>query len=99
MQNDWEVKIQEQPGGIHFNVFMFRMVGEDIEVMNSKDTVTRIKKGDPVEPSFLMHRSQLKAMAEGLHAMGINPEKEYIAGKLEATESHLADMRSLLKLK
>lgn len=100
MNGEWKVKIYEKLGTLGYEVFVFRDIGNKVEVMGKDYTSTILEKADFIPPSFLIESKQmLTAFAEALNNMGVSPSKEYSEGKLEATENHLQDMRTLLKLK
>jgi len=64
------------------------------------DMVVRVGIGESLpRPSFELFPEQLEALAEALNERGISPSRQYVEGKLEATERHLSDTRKLLKLK
>lgn len=104
MENNWKVKIIDKGFVEWLDIYVFRKVvgTEFIDVVRNGNTIQRINHDHHVpqqEPSFRLDREQLQAFSEALNDMGINPRKEYIEGKLEATENHLSDMQKLLKLK
>lgn len=65
-------------------------------VQRGGETIEYFEDGVVKEPSFKLNREQLQAFANALNEMGMNPQKEYTDGKLEATEKHLEDMRQLV---
>ena len=89
-------------------VFLYRRVGGKIWVYHfGKDeiVVKEYEEGVKIEkPTFYAEpetfRAIVSAFAKQAKAEGIEIESESTAkGKLEATLSHLADLRQLLKLK
>lgn len=53
----------------------------------------------PQEPFMHLEQDMLQSLADALNDNGIKPQQGFIEGKLQATENHLQDMRTLLKLK
>lgn len=98
MESDWKVRIREAIGINTYGVFIYREIGRKLEIARG-NVVEMVEEGAAVEPSLVLYPQQLQAFADALNKMGINPSKEYTEGKLEATEKHLTDMRTLLKLK
>lgn len=99
MEN-WEVKIIDKGYTYILDVFLYHKSGNKIGlVQKGGEVIDYFEDGAVKEPSFKLNKEQLQAFANALNKMGINPQKEYIEGKLEATERHLKDMRTLLKLK
>ena len=97
MEN-WKVKIIDKGYTTLMDIFMYHDVyGNKIEmVAKGGDTLEVFEDGTVKDPSFKLTREQLQAFANALNDMGISPQKEYIEGKLEATEKHLEDMRKLV---
>jgi hypothetical protein len=57
-----------------------------------------VEPGASREPTFSLSPVDAQALAEGLSAQGIRTDNDAkIAGTLEATRAHLADLRALLK--
>lgn len=96
--NDWQVQIRQAVSLVGFEIFVFRKVGDKIQIVNG-DIAETVEEGAAVKPTLILGHEQLKTFAEELNKMGINATKEYTEGRLEATEAHLSDMRQLLKLK
>jgi len=98
MEN-WKVKIIDKGYTRLLDIFLYCNNGNKIElVQKGGETSEVFEDGAVKEPSFKLLPEQLQAFADALNKMGINPQKEYVEGKLEATENHLKDMRKLLKL-
>jgi len=98
MDSNWKVRIRESLGLMTYGIFIYREVGGKLEISRG-NLIETVEEGSAPEPSLELYPQQLQAFANALNEMGINPQKEYIEGKLEATTSHLADLRTLLKLK
>lgn len=95
---DYKVHIQEIPGRVGFNVYLFKYEQDAIIFIKGDGTANRIDEGanyDEKEFVFAeMSKDQLSAFAEALASEGIKTNKDSIAeGKLAATERHLEDMR------
>lgn len=99
MRDDWIVKIIDPGYRTTRDVFIYRTgpIGK-IELLRS-DTIETIDEGTAPEPSMRLSPEALQAFADALDKMGITPKQGFVEGKLQATESHLSDMRQLLKLK
>ena len=98
--DNWTVKIVDKGFKFERDIYVYRKVFEGIEVLHG-DTVTRYSNGQeiPDKPTLSFNPETLQALADELAHIGIKPQKGFLEGKLEATESHLKDMRTLLKLK
>lgn len=101
MKNDWQVKINDHISMLRWEILIYRELPEGkVEILQPGNIVKIQDRTEPVEPSFVVEsRQTLQALANALNEMGVNPHKEYTEGKLEATESHLSDLRQMLKLK
>lgn len=98
---EWKTKIIEKWGTLLYDVIVYQELGNHkveyvkpdgtYEVMDTRSAVSEV--------TMSLTKGHLQALANALDKMGVSPAKEYTEGKLEATESHLADMRKLLKLK
>jgi len=95
----WKALLQHSLTNLQYELTIYRARGDKTDVLQSNKTIKTIEYGEEYEPTLLIEDDMLQALAEALHEKGINPKKEYVQGKLEATESHLQDMRVLLKLK
>lgn len=92
-------QIIDEPARIGRALYIYRKVDGGTEVLYSDKRIT-IREGEAtVEPTLRLSPEELQQLANALAKAGYNPSKEYVEGKLEATQSHLADMRQLLKLK
>ena len=70
---------------------------EGTEVLGSDKILKEGERWD-VPPTLELEPEQLQAFADALNEQGYKPQQGFVEGKLEATESHLKDMRTLLKL-
>lgn len=98
MYGEYKAKIVDQQFRIGKALYLFARVGQKTEVLYSNETKT-FDEGVDIEPTLVLSTEQLQALANELDNLGYHPQKEYVEGKLEATEAHLKDMRALLKLK
>jgi hypothetical protein len=94
MINNWKVKIIDPGYKLTYDVFIFRDTCDGKTEMVDGTIVIRGDK--PIKPSLELNKEQLQEFADSLNGMGISPRKEFIQGKLEATEKHLEDMRKLV---
>jgi len=97
---DWKIKIVDVGYKNNLDIYIYYKKFNKIGLLNG-DTVTEYEEGEPMPnvPTLSLPSEALQEFANALNKMGIAPEKEFIAGKLEATEKHLQDMRTLLKIK
>lgn len=100
MDTNWKVKIIDKGYTTIYDIFIYcKGFGNKINlVQKGGEILESFEDGVVQDPSVRLDREQLQAFANALNEMGINPQKEYVQGKLEATENHLKDMRKLLKL-
>lgn len=101
MEN-WKVQILDRVGQTNKDVTFYRDLGN-----GRYETVIAVEKGGymvveahnmgaEIKPSIIMDVFMLQALADALNEIGIKPQKGYLEGKLEGTEKHLEDMRSLV---
>jgi hypothetical protein len=97
MEN-WNVKIIDKGIRIERDIYIYRKLGDKIEIIGAGNTTNIINQFAtiPDEPTLSLNPEALQAFANALNDIGINPQKEFIEGKLEATEKHLEDMRTLV---
>lgn len=97
----WTIKIIDKGYKFERDIYIYRRFGNKIEVMNRDNTVTMYESGTQIEdkPTLSLNPESLQAFADALAEVGIKPQKGFLEGKLEATENHLKDMRTMLKLK
>lgn len=92
--NNWNIRIIDSGYKLTKDVFIFRQtfdgktetLGGEIFGMGAM----------PMKPTIELDDEQLQAFANALNELGISPQKEFVEGKLEATEKHLEDMRKLV---
>ena len=96
---EWEVNIYDNPALLGSEVFIFCNHGEKITYIGKDFIEHTVGRGAAIEHTLILNDDQLRALADALSGKGIDPKKEYVAGKLEATEDHLRDLRQMLKLK
>lgn len=96
MEN-WIVKIVDPGYKITREIFIYRRAGiGKTEVLRSGGMVETIDTGVKPEPTLELFPETLQALANALAEVGIKPQEGYLEGKLEATEKHLEDMRTLV---
>lgn len=100
MEN-WEARIVFKPGQTTQGVYISRKHSSGgREYLKSGEMVETVAPGmaPKDDPYFaLLDEDQLKALQVAISEFGIKPpEASYIEGKLEATEKHLEDMRSIV---
>jgi len=98
---DWHVQLNEEPGRLGYNVFIFRVTGSGKREFVTKGgkEIQQITIGYDVKKditfAFLEH-DQLKALADAFSKKGFKTDNDHkIEGLLEATKYHLEDMRAL----
>lgn len=84
---------------LRYEVYVYRRDYAGKTQTLQSDRVVTHEEGDDIPALLLLDEFQYKALIDAVHELNVHPEKHYVEGKLEATESHLADMRALLKLK
>lgn len=97
MEN-WIVKIIDKGFKFERDIYIYRKLGERMEIMGADNTLNAIEIGGaiPDKPTLSLNPETLQAFANALNDIGINPQREFIEGKLLATEKHLEDMRTLV---
>ncbi len=96
---DWQIKIVDVGYKLEKDVYIFLPLYNNETLFMSDGKIITIKEGVlPPRPTLSLNQEQMIAFANALSKEGINPQKEYVEGKLDATEKHLQDMRKLLKL-
>lgn len=105
---EWKVNISRPPGtlGGHVSIYRINSGERTIQVLSVEKGVligNTYKRGEPVEiPTFIIDdemelRGIIAAFQEAGKALGVEmPTESHSAGKLEATEKHLEDMRRLV---
>lgn len=97
---EWKVNIVEDPIMLERSVYIYRKLDGKISQYFGDGTIKTFGEGSAVaEPSMILSQQMLQGFADALDKQGISPKKQYLEGKLEATEGHMKDLRTLLKLK
>jgi len=97
MIGEWHIRIVDVGYKTSREVNIFRMTPQGKEMLGSDQI---IKEGEvSSKPTMELEPEQLQALADELEKIGYKPQKGFMEGKLEATEIHLKDMRTMLKLK
>ena len=103
MNNEWQVRVDQQMGKTGYQIYIFRLVDMGVREFLVKGgteaiTVTNDKPRNTEDLIFaeLPDDSLAPLLLQALEKRGIPlPSKDYTHGKLEATEKHLEDMRRL----
>jgi len=91
--NDWIVKIVDVGYKLEKDIYIFTRTQNGGREMLSGEIIT--DGVIPPKPTLSLTHQQMIALVNALNKEGVSPEKEYTAGKLEATEKHLEDMRKI----
>jgi len=91
---DWNIKIVDPGYKLAKDIYIFSKGFDGKIEMLSGEIVDN--GAIPVKPTLELTDDQLRKFAEAINKQGINPQKEFVEGKLEATEKHLEDMRTLI---
>jgi len=70
--------------------------GERQYFMATNVTFEPIAEGETLQPTFSLRRDQVQALMDEMYRIGVRPTEQGTAGELEATKSHLKDMRNLV---
>lgn len=104
MNDNWEVHIEYRPASMNTFIYVSRRIApETIEfLIKGGESARTIKTGEPIldEVYFAKYFDDYigSLIVEALDKKGVkSPSQSFIAGKLEATESHLQDLRKLNK--
>ena len=93
--NEWIIRIVDVGYKLEKDIYIFiKNPNGDTEMLDG--TIFPLGHGNKVKPTLSLTNGQMIAFAKALNKEGVNPEKEYTVGKLEATEKHLKDMRKLV---
>ncbi len=98
MEN-YKVHIKNVTGTILYDVLIYRSTptGSTILLTHLGDEVELPKYGAYAEPTFRISDYMLPMLMEAMIEKGVKPpDKAFNEGKLEATERHLDDMRTLV---
>lgn len=96
--SNWKIRIAESPFDFNREVYIYRHIGDQIEIMGG-DSVTRTYgRNESIlkTPTLLLSPEALQALSNALNEQGYKPQEGFVEGKLEATEKHLEDMRTLV---
>ncbi len=97
----WECRISRS-SSFFLDLHLYYWKGDKVWVItveNGSQIVKEVAEGDLVAPTLKLPESALPAILKGLAEFGVKvPDESFRAGKLEATENHLRDLRHLLKL-
>lgn len=104
MNEKLQVQINRVPGSFNCQVVIYSKHGEDIFTYSvgkyGELNADKHKHGEPIKATFVLDeqslRNLLTSFAEEAKGRGIETHESYVKGKLEATESHLEDMRNLV---
>jgi len=94
MNTNWNIKIIDRGFKLQRDIYIFRQTFDG--KMKMLDGKIYEIGAQPEKPSLELDIEQLQEFASALNELGINPKKEFVEGKLEATEKHLEDMRKLV---
>lgn len=100
--DNWQVHIEYKPGMMHHFVYLSRKYRDRIQFLTKggeEQVETQIGERTTDDPYFMMVEddSILYALGEAIAKKGYKaPDQHLIEGKLEATQAHLQDMRSLV---
>lgn len=100
-----KIQVNRRPGTFNVDIILYSKnrnnifyytVGEHGEL----NANLYVEGQDPFKPTITLpeneYRNLLQAFAEEAKGQGIETHESYVKGKLEATEAHLEDMRTLL---
>lgn len=97
---NWNVTIRDKMGSFLKEIIIWRPTGNGkTEMITSNQTIEIMEHGAYIEPTLLLEQEAFKALVDAIHKDFKPSEGKYTEGKLEATETHLKDLRQLLKLK
>jgi hypothetical protein len=94
--DNWKVQIIDRPGmfGKDLHIFRTDHTGEMFHLYSKGEE--QVGKGGYADASLHLTEEMLQGLADQLLSMGIKPQQGFVEGKLEATEKHLEDMRTLV---
>ncbi len=95
--NEWKISIKDPGYKFTREIYIYRRLPSGgIELLG----VGELKEGETSpKPTLELEPEQLQAFSNALNENGFKPQDGFTEGKLEGTERHLADLRTLLKLK
>lgn len=96
---DWKAKIVRSVDEFMTDVYIYRRVGERIEVVQEPNEIRTYKIGETIPPSFKLQDSMMRALVDAIIGSGYEPsEVSASEGKLEVMYDYVEDLRHLLKL-
>jgi hypothetical protein len=95
MEN-WKVKIIDVGYKTALEMYIFRQNYDGSTIHLYSDREEKTEMGIRPAPTLELPHESLQELANVLGAMGIKPQQGFVEGKLEATEKHLEDMRTLV---
>lgn len=94
-----EVHISHSPGSYALRVYFVARVGNEPYVIDANGNQHRVEPGSDTPPTFTIEPHDINVLVKALHDFGARlPDEGKVAGKLEATERHLEDLRFLAGL-
>lgn len=99
MNNEWKIKVMDNHFSINTGIYIYRYTNKGTEIQQC-DKVITIKEGElNPKPTLSIARELLTPFMDALKKYGVRPtDQSLVEGKLIATNYHLEDMRTLLKL-
>jgi hypothetical protein len=106
MEDNWEARVIFSPGKIAANIYLSRRMrgaGGVREFLVGNDTIKTVTPDKQLRDNELIFATldddQLHALQIAIANYGVKlPDAGFVQGKLEATEKHLEDTRTLLSL-
>lgn len=97
----WEARVVFAPGKMANGVYLSRRKDIGVrEYLRSDNTVITVKNGEPTKEPIefaWLDDEQLEALSAAFDQHGVKrPDAGFTEGKLQATEKHLEDMRSIV---
>lgn len=91
--DNWKIKIIDVGYKLEKDIYIFRKRFDGrIETIDGEvGEVGLVRK-----PTLSLTNEQLQELADAIASQGIKPQGGFIDGKLQATEKHLEDMRTLV---
>ena len=99
MKENITIRIVDPGYKLQSDIYIYFHIGDKIGILQG-DTVVTLEHGAAIpKPTLSLDRESLQALSDALNDKGFKPKEGFLEGKLNATENHLKDMRTLLKLK
>ena len=98
MKDNWTIKIVDVGYKFARDIYIFRRMLGGAEFIQDNQTALFVSEGsaEQPKPTISLDPEALQALADELAKVGYAPQKGFIEGKLDATEKHLEDMRTLV---